>query len=328
MGNDASPRHAAGSRGKARTRLGGVALALLLAAACASPPPGTARPREDRVSIAFAPGSRRATDEGVRRWVLASVAQVASIYGDFPFVPIEVRVEPVSGGGGDPVVFGQATGIGGNPVVRLLLREDADDASLRRDWVAVHELLHLAMPSIRREDAWLSEGFATWATEFLRARDGLQTEEEAWTEVLLGFQRGRRPTGRTLAEDSRLLHRTHAYMRVYWGGAAIALLLDADLRRGPEGKTLEDALRAMREMELADAEEVSAEEWMERLDGWLGRPLFSRTAGACLASEEFPPVEAVLADLGVSLRGARAALDDAAPCAEARRAMTAPIRRP
>ena len=307
----------------------GIALPILLAAACACTgpfprnSPGTGRPRGDRVSISFAPGRRAATDEGVRRWVLASAAQVASIYGDFPFVPIEVRVEPVPGGGGDPVVFGQAKGIGGNPVVRLLLREDADDASLRRDWVAVHELLHLAMPSIRQEDAWLSEGWATWATEFLRARDGMQTEEEAWREVLRGFERGRRPTGRTLAEDSRLLHRTHAYMRVYWGGAAIALLLDVDLRRGPEGKSLDDALRAMREMELEDADEVSAEEWMERLDGWLGRPLFSRTAGACLASREFPPVEAMLADLGVSLRGGRAAFDDAAPGAAARRAMTA-----
>jgi predicted metalloprotease with PDZ domain len=117
-------------------------------------------------------------------------------------------------------------------------------------------------------------------------------------------------------------------MRVYWGGAAIALLLDADLRRGPEGRTLDDALRAMRDMELADADEVSAEEWMQRLDGWLGRPLFTTTAEACLSSREFPAVEAALADLGVSLRGGRAAFDDAAPGAAARRAMTAASRRP
>jgi len=305
-------------------RLLGLAAAL---AACAAPPggppEGPPRVREDRLTIAIAPGARLATDEGVRRWILASAAQVASIYGEFPFVPVEVRVEPVRGGGTDPVVFGRATGRGA-PLVRLLLRRDADDASLDRDWVAVHEMLNLAMPAIRGEDAWLSEGWATWMTELLRARAGLQSEEEAWTEVLLGFERGRRDaTGRTLAEDSRRLRRTHAYMRVYWGGAATALLLDAALRRGPGGRTLDDALRAMRGMEREDGGEVPAEEWMARLDAWLGRPLFTETARACLESAEFPAVESVLRDLGVSLRGGRAALDDDAPGAAARRAMTA-----
>ena len=253
--------------------------ALLLAAACASAEPGPPRLRDDRISIAIADGPRRATDEGVRRWVIASAAQVSSIWGEFPAVPVQVRVEPVrEGGGGDPVVFGHVRGRN-RPLVRLLLRGDADDASLDRDWVAVHELIHLAMPPIRTEDAWLSEGWATWVTEILRARAGLQTEQEAWTEILRGFERGRRPTGRTLAEDSRRLGETHAYMRVYWGGAAIALLVDHGLRRGPGGRSLDDALRAMRDMERDDdGDEVPAAEWMERLDRWLGRPLFSPTA--------------------------------------------------
>ena len=70
--------------------------------------------------------------------------------------------------------------------------------------------------------------------------------------------------------------------------------------------------------------EVSGEAWMERLDAWLGRSLFSSTAGGCLHSKEFPPVEPVFRDLGVSLVDGRARLDDEAPAAAIRRAMTAP----
>jgi hypothetical protein len=299
---------------------------LLLAAigACAAPVGGPPRVREDRIRLAVGPGERLATDAGLERWIRGAAAGVASVVGEFPEVPLEVRVEIVRRGGRDPVVFGQAIGRG-SPVVRLLLRADADDASLSRDWVAVHELLHLAMPPIRVEDAWLSEGWATWYGEVLRARGGLQTEEEAWTEILLGFERGRRGGGdRTLREESRLLHSRHAYMRVYWGGAAVALLLDAGLRRGPEGRSLDDALREMRERERGDDGEVPAEEWMARLDAWLGRPLFSRTVAPCLGSPEFPPVEPLLRELGVSLAEGRARLDDGAPAAGIRRAMTAP----
>jgi hypothetical protein len=177
-----------------QTRAVSALLALAALSACAAPGPvgGPPRVREDRIVVRIDPGERRTTDGGIRRWIHESAAQVASIYGEFPFVPVEAKVEIVPRGGGkDPVVFGQAIGRG-EPVVRLLLRSDVDDASLSRDWVAVHELFHLAMPPIPRDDAWLSEGWATWYGEILRARAGLQTEEEAWTELLQGFERGRR----------------------------------------------------------------------------------------------------------------------------------------
>ena len=95
---------------------------------------------------------------------------------------------------------------------------------LRRDWTATHELSHMLLPYINRGDAWLSEGFASYYQNVLRARAGMLAPEQAWNKLYRGFQRGRDGTrGRTLAEASRSMGRDRAFMRVYWSGAAIAL---------------------------------------------------------------------------------------------------------
>jgi len=213
----------------------------------------------------------------------------------------------------------------GGPGIELLLRADATDADLRRDWVAVHELVHLAMPPVAAGDAWFSEGWATYLTEVLKARAGLQGEREAWNELAGGFESGARSRGGlALREESAKMHGRHTYHRVYWAGAAMAFLADEELRRTTDGRLrLDDALRELRRLERTDRGTVPAEEQMERLDAWLGRPLFAPLAARALASNGFPPVEEALARLGVHPGPAgEVVLDDAAPGAAIRRAMT------
>ncbi|MCK6549944.1 hypothetical protein L6R52_29190, partial [Myxococcota bacterium] len=94
---------------------------------------------------------------------------------------------PVRGRG--PVDFGLVLR-GGGPSVTFFVGDEADDASLVGEWVAVHELSHLSMPFVERDAAWLSEGFATYYQNVLRARAGLMSAEAAWTELHEGFARG------------------------------------------------------------------------------------------------------------------------------------------
>src|SRR5204862_402529 len=104
------------------------------------------------------------------------------------------------------------------------------------EWVGVHELVHLSMPVVAKEDAWFSEGLATWYQEVLRARAGFQDERRAWQAIEDGFARGRsEPPQAPLARASREMHERHGYVWVYWSGAAAALRLDVLARRGSGG---------------------------------------------------------------------------------------------
>jgi len=175
----------------------------------------------------------------------------------------------------------------------------------------------------------MAEGWVTYYTELVRTRAGHRTELEGWQAVLDGFERGRRTdAGMTLAKTSDAMHETRAYQRVYWGGAAIAMLADVELRLESKGtRSLDDAMRELRRC-CGDADhQWKAEALLEHLDAWYGRPLFTATASAVLHRSDFPDVEAVLARIGVTQdRDGKARLDDEHPAADIRRAIMAPVR--
>ena len=237
-------------------------------------------------------------------------------------------IAPV-GPGSDPVAFGHV-GRGGGASVVLLVRRDAELRALERDWVAPHELAHLAMPYVRRADAWLSEGIATYYQEITRARAGIYEPRRAWGGIDDGMRRGRRDgTGRSLREESRDMFRTHAFRRVYWGGAAFALDLDVELRRRGLG-SLDELMESFHGCCDEWRGAWTAQEVLARWDRILGEPIASRVAERHLASREMPDLEALYGYLGVRTTGQGGIeLDDSAPGATVRRAITsAPRGRP
>lgn len=265
--------------------------------------------------------------EGLRAWVEDAVATVALLYeGRFPRERLQLVVVPVEGGGDGTVYFGMAAR-GGGAGVQLFLDDHARAEALPGGWTTVHELLHHGMPFV--EEAWMAEGWVTYYTEIMRTRAGHRSELEGWQAVLEGFERGRRTdAGMTLAETSEAMHETRAYQRVYWGGAAIALLADVEMRLESNGvRSFDDAMRELRRC-CGDADhQWKAQALLEHLDAWYGRPLFTETAKAVLSRSDFPDVSAVLARIGVTEdRDGEARLDDDHPAAAIRRAIMAPIR--
>lgn len=262
---------------------------------------------------------------GVERWLARGASATADLYREFPVPRVQIVLRPTASN--EAVSFGE-TQRGGGPAVLFRIGSEARDADFDDDWVATHEFAHLGMPAIADADAWLSEGFIQYYTEVLRGRAGILDERGAWQQIVAGFSRGRaQGVNGSLAETSASMQRAHAYMCVYWGGAAIALLLDVELRRSSGGQlSLDDAMREVRRVFNVPARHATAAEILRHLDAWLGRPLFSETAARHLAASEFPDVAPVLAELGVVVRGDRVSFDDAAPLAAMRRAIMTPGR--
>lgn len=255
------------------------------------------------------------TDAAARaRWLGGAGRAASYLGGTFPAERAGVIVVPVPFADA-PVLFG-IVGRGMLPTIALLVGENAEGDALVGDWTAVHEFSHLASPYVERADAWITEGLATYYQQVLRAREGLVSRELAWGEMLDGLARGRSEgTGRTLAEESRDMGSTYAFGRVYWAGAAIALLADVELRRA--GSSLDDA---MRRAFARRAETMTAAELVRAMDGEDEGPI-ARIVARWLGTSEFPDVAPTLEWLGVQVGAAGVVLDAAAPGSPVREAI-------
>ncbi|MFM8979442.1 MAG: hypothetical protein ACKOSS_03135 [Planctomycetia bacterium] len=255
-------------------------------------------------TLAVLEGARVASDAGIDAWLGAAVECVSQPWGGrFPIPRAQVVVGP-SGPSSDPVDFGHAYQSGGAAVV-LDLASNARDGDLPLEWILVHELLHLAMPWIVGEDAWLGEGFVTYWQEVLRGRAGAFGAAGPWQALEEGFQRGlSQPSMRTLAEDSRDMHARHLYYRVYWSGAALSLRMDVALQQETRGRTsLDDVLRLWSSAPFRARRGWRALDLLAETERVLGVRSLRATVAPALASERFPDPEDTYPSLGLVRRG-------------------------
>ncbi|WP_434421818.1 hypothetical protein [Nannocystis pusilla] len=273
-------------------------------------------------SVAIVDQPRKLSAAGVEKWIATAAETVATLYGKFPVERMQVVVLPFPGGGG-PVYFGMALR-GGGPSVQLLVSSEAADHAFPGEWVAIHEFLHHGMPFVQQADAWLSEGFVTYYTEILPTRRGFRSESAGWQALLDGFGRGRKGgTGQPLAQESREMHETHSYQRVYWSGAALALLANVGLRGGDGERSLDAAMRHLLRCCAHTPRVWTAEAALRELDAWAGSPVFTELATSWLPRAEFPELDAVYRRLGLDVINGEVKIRQSAPAAAVRRAIFA-----
>jgi hypothetical protein len=223
----------------------------------------------------------QASDDGIRNWIRVAAESSAQLFGRFSRERTSVVVIVSGGWGGGPVHFGMARR-GGGASAMLILDPDTEDDELPGEWVSTHEFLHFGMPLVA--DPWMAEGFVTYYTTILRARRGVLGSDserssadadfqtrQALEMLAEGFAGGRTSAG-TLAHASETMREQHAYRRVYWGGAAVAMDLDLQLRLASGGRrSLDDLMRSMT-MLIPERRRWTADELFERFDrevaGW------------------------------------------------------------
>ena len=276
------------------------------------------------IDVAALDGRLALDGAGALRWIEGAVDVLAQSGTPFPARHVAAILVP-SKGYGEPVPFGMVAR-GGGASLLLLVSSAAGEDELRRDWVLPHELSHLLLPFIEREQAWLSEGLATYFQELLRARAGVLEERSALYRIAQALREAAGHQGDTsIVAESARMHETHAYRRVYWGGAAYWMMADVELRRRSHGHMSLDTLLDALQREGALDQVWTAHALLQRLDALSQSLIFSQAADAA-RQRAFPDFEPTLAALGVRLDDDGVQLDDAAPLAEIRRALFAPRR--
>jgi predicted metalloprotease with PDZ domain len=246
-------------------------------------------------------------------WVEKAARAVAGYYEIFPVPRVDLTIQA---GGPGKISGGLTRGEGGEASIRISVGRDTTEEDLASSWVLVHEMVHLAFPSMTGHE-WIEEGIATYVEPLVRARAGLAPSDEIWRWLLWGLPRGLE------AIQSRGLDSASSWAASYWGGALFCFLADVEIRkRTGNRKSLDDALRGILRAGGSVTVSWPIEKALAEGDRATGVPVLAELSAAMRQG----PVRVDLADfwkkLGVSSAGGRIVYDDAAPLAPIRKGIT------
>jgi hypothetical protein len=245
-------------------------------------------------------------------WIERSIGIVAGYYGRFPTAELRLRVHSTDGSG---VRHGTAFG-SSPPRIRLQVGQEATAAELRRDWVLVHEMVHLALPEVGRRHAWLSEGLATYVEGIARAQAGNRSAKDVWAEYVRSMPQGLPRSG------DEGLDNTHTWGRTYWGGALFCLQADVEIRKRTNNRFgLRDALRAVAKSSGGLSFDWPIERVFATGDAAVGTTVLTDLYARAKDAPAAPDLDALWKDMGIQRRGASVELQDDAPLAAIRDAI-------
>lgn len=275
---------------------------------------GEVRYAGGRLHVAWKPGDFAFSAAELLEWIEQSARAVTLYFGRFPVRTATLAIEPVTRA---ILSRGSATS-GPEPQIVLHLARDTTAAALRRETVLVHEMTHLAMPALDMRHIWLQEGIATYVEFVARAQAGLMSPEAVWARFVRDM-----PLGLPQARDAGGLDSSLTAGRRYWGGALFCLLADIEIRKATGNRLgLQDALRAVQSeggdlTRAWDLEHVLSVADRSNTQGVM-KALY-RTHGQRGMTVSLPDL---WRQLGVHSENGRLWLEDAAPLADIRRAIT------
>jgi len=265
------------------------------------------------VHVGFAPGELALPKEKTLDWVKTSGRAVATYYGRFPVKSLKLLLVPVDG----PRVRGGTTWGYRGAAIRVLVGRDSNEDALRRDWVMVHEMVHTALPDMEERYNWLSEGLAVYIEPIARVQAGDLSAAEIWLAMMRDM-----PKGLPQAGDEGL-DNTDTWGRRYWGGAMFCLFADIEIRKATGNRVgLQDAMRGVLAAGGSHEVDWSIERILSTADKAVGGHVLTRLHEAWGRKPVAPDLDKLWHDLGLRVEDGKLAVDDAAPLAALRQAIT------
>jgi hypothetical protein len=192
------------------------------------------------LQVDFTTGPLDLPADKVLEHIRVAASAIAAYYGRFPVNRARMLVVPVAGRDG---IFHGTTwpSRGGfQGFTRINVGQHTTAAELAEDWMATHELVHMAFPSLNDDQHWMEEGQATYIEPVARVMTGELDARQVWHDMVRDMPKGEP------GPDDQGVNNTHTWGRTYWGGALFCLVADVQIRRETGNrKSLQDALRAV-----------------------------------------------------------------------------------
>jgi hypothetical protein len=294
-------------------------------AACSAPAQDSMEPAQvtsggATIEVMFAPGKFDLPRPSILAWISNAANAVSEYFGRFPVPHPRLMVRPSEGRSG--VFRGMTFGGRRGAFTRISVGQSTKEKQLDNDWMMTHEFIHMAFPDLSGESDdhhWMEEGMATYIEPVARAQIGRMTPEKVWGDFARDM-----PQGLPQAGDRGLDH-TRTWGRTYWGGALFWMLADVQIREATDNrKGLQDAMRG-----ILDAGGNITEDWpvarvVEVGDKATGTTVLADLYNQMKATAVHTDLDDLWRRLGVQVKRDAVTLDDGAPLAEIRKAITSP----
>jgi hypothetical protein len=263
--------------------------------------------------------------EAIANWLRATATDVSLAYGRFPNPSPQVIVIPVGADrdhGESAVPYGRVVRDGGESIELMIDQRRPIEAFLQ-DWTATHEFSHLMLPYMQRQQKWISEGFAQYYQNVLLARSGTYDELKAWQKLYEGFERGRLSRPEMSPNEAASGSVRGGLMKVYWSGAALALIADVTLREQSSGEeSLDLVLDKLQACCLPSDRMWSGRELFAKMDSLTAYPIFMQLYRRYADTAGFPDMRPLIERLGLSVSNDRVRLKRNAELVSIRTAIT------
>ena len=192
------------------------------------------------VQVDFAPGRLDLSTDAILDHIHKAGSAIVAYYGRYPIARSRMLVVPVAGRSG--IFRGTTWPHHGEfqSFTRIHIGEHTTAADLADDWMATHEMVHTAFPSLDDDQHWMEEGQATYIEPVARVMTGELDARQVWHDMVRDMPKGEPQAG------DKGIDNTHTWGRTYWGGALFCLVADVRIRRETNNRMgLQDALRAV-----------------------------------------------------------------------------------
>ena len=163
------------------------------------------------------------------RWITRTEDGMTALFGSLPY-SYRVHFHRMTEGR-EPVPWAHTDKTNGRSV-HFHVNTAFSWKSFNKDWTAPHELSHLMFPYLGKDNAWFSEGIASYLQYQIMYANNTVTWQQATNKFQERFTNANRYKSYddiSIVELSRIMHETGAFVRLYWGGAAYFLNVDRKL---------------------------------------------------------------------------------------------------
>ncbi len=164
--------------------------------------------------------------------------------------------------------------------VRFYINPDFDYEVLMADWTAPHEISHLSIPPVGRENSWFAEGYASYMQYQIMQELGVYTKEEVIQkyQFKIDFIRLEYSDEMTFIENAKLLRAQYNFPALYWGGAKYFIHID-QLLSTQDSISLNDLIKKYQL--CCRNKDATIEMLLNSLDKDLKTPLFNDLFEKC-----------------------------------------------
>jgi len=269
-----------------------------------------------RIDVTIESGQWKLSQAELIHWVQLAGEAVATYYGRSPVPHLVIRIAPFDGRG---VRHGTTWGRDGGGLIKIGVGAQTQPAELTEDWMLTHEMVHLAFPSVADEHHWIEEGISTYVEPIARIQAGQMTALQMWTDLARDMRKG------VPNPDDKGLDHTHTWASTYWGGALFCFMADVKIREQTHNKKgLQDALRGILNAGGDIRYDWKLEDAFRLGDRSTGVSVLTELYGKMKDQPMAVDLSTMWTQLGIESDGKTVHLNDGAPLAAIRRAITSP----